>query len=142
MVVLNIILNLILIPRNINSIGLKLFGLGATGAAIATVLSYLAGFIYIRIIAWKKTGIIGCKSVLIHLFASLISGLILIYINNFFEIVRWYHLLIVASFGLVMYLCILYFFREFKKEDLNFFIDNLNIKKMGNYILKELKNNK
>ncbi len=139
MVVINVFLNLILIPRDISSLGLTLAGFGATGAAIATVISYIAGLIYIRIIAWKKTGIICGKSVFIHAFAAIISGLFLMYINNVFIIARWYHLLLVSSFGLGLYIGILYLFREFKKEDFLFYMDTLNIGKMVKYIIEEFR---
>ena len=99
MVVINVFLNIILIPRDINSLGLTLAGLGATGAAIATVISYLAGLIYIRILARKKTGILGSKSVIFHAFSAIISGIIIMYIDKVFVIARWYQLLIVSLFG-------------------------------------------
>jgi len=139
MVFINVFLNLILIPRDINSIGLKMAGLGATGAAIATVVSYLVGLIYIRILAWKKTGIIGEKRVLIHAFAAMISGSFLFYINILYIIDRWYHLLIISIFGLGIYIGILYLVKELKRDDLIFFLDTLNIKKMFEYIRDEIK---
>jgi hypothetical protein len=139
MVIINIFLNLILVPKDINSIGLKLAGLGATGAAIASVISYISGLIYIRIMSWKITGIIGEKRILIHAFSAILLGLFLTYINNIFNIDRWYHLCFISFIGILLYLGILYLFKEFKKEDYIFFLDTLNIKKMMSYIKDELK---
>jgi len=112
MVIINIFLNLVLIPKDISSLGLKLAGLGATGAAIATAVSYLVGLVYIRVAAWRLTGILGQRSIFIHAFAAIISGLFLTYINNIFIISRWYHLLGLSLFGLGIYLAILYLFSK------------------------------
>jgi hypothetical protein len=54
-------------------------------------------------------------------------------------IARWYHLLGFALFGLGIYIGVLYLLREFTKEDLHFFLDVLNIKKMFRYIKEEMK---
>jgi hypothetical protein len=55
-------------------------------------------------------------------------------------ITRWYHLLTVAGFGLMIYLAVLFLFKEFTKNDLEFYLDTLNVKKMIDYIKDELKN--
>ena len=47
----NVILNLVLIPKDIQSLGIKCAGLGTEGAAIATVIAYLVGLIYIRVVS-------------------------------------------------------------------------------------------
>ena len=139
MVVINVILNLALIPKDIKSIGINLAGLGATGAAIATVVSYVIGLVYSRLMAWKLTGITGNARVLIHAMAATLTGIMLHFLNNIFFIARWYHLLGFTLMGLGIYLAILYIFKEFTKEDFYFFIDTLNIKKMWKYIVKEIK---
>jgi len=74
MMSINVILNLILIPRDIKSLGLKLFGLGTTGAAIATIAAYAAGLVYIRIAAWKITRVKGSWRIIIHAFAAILMG--------------------------------------------------------------------
>ena len=51
MVLCNILLNFFLVPHDIQLLGLTLFGLGAQGAAIATVISYAIGLIYSRVFA-------------------------------------------------------------------------------------------
>ena len=142
MMITNVSLNFILIPVDIRSLGLKLFGLGMEGAAIATVVAYLAGLLYIRIVSWRITGVKGSLSVITHALSATISGTIIYYISQHFLIARWYHLLGISLFGLLIYFAILFVLKEFKKEDFDLFIDTLNIKKMLKYVKEELKGTK
>jgi len=139
MVIINVILNLALIPKDIKSIGINLAGLGAMGAAIATVASYFVGLIYTRVMVWRLTRVTGNIRILLHALAAGIMGIILYQISNMFFIARWYHLLGVALLGLGVYLSVLYLFKEFTKDDFNFLIDTLNVKKMFGYIKEEIR---
>ncbi len=140
MVSVNIVLNLILIPRDISSIGLTLFGLGMKGAAIATVIAYGVGLIYNRIVAMKLTKMKGNPRILLHLFAAMLMGVILYYLDSIFVINRWYTLVGFGFFGFSIYFGILYIMREFTIDELKFFIDTLSVKKMMSYIIKEIRN--
>jgi len=139
MVIINVFLNLILIPKDIKIISMSLGGLGATGAAIATVISYAVGLIYTRFKAWKITNIKGNPAILLHAFAAIIMGVTLYHLSNTFLITRWYHLMSLSFFGLGIYFAVLYLLKEFTKDDFYFFIDTLNIKKMVKYIISEIK---
>ena len=139
MVFLNLVLNLILIPKDIQSLGLTLVGLSASGAAIATVLSYTVGYIQIRIVSWRHSSIKFNFKILLHLFSASIMGIILYWISINIVIERWYELFMVGLFGLGIYFGILYLIKEFTNDDYNFILDTLNIKKMLNYIIKEIK---
>jgi len=139
MMVFNVFLNLILIPREIKGIGIELAGLGAQGAAIATVVAYIVGFIYIKVTTWKITGIKGYVRIIVHAAAAAVMGAILIYASRIIFIGRWYELLAIAVCGFAIYFALLFVMREFKKEDFDFFVDALNIKKMMKYVKEELK---
>ena len=139
MVSANVILNLILIPRDIRSLGLNLFGLGAEGAAIATVISYVLGLIYIRYKAWKITGLKGNRRIILHAIASGMMASILWHILKIFYISRWYHLAGIALIGTAIYVGILCILKEFRKEDFIFFIDTINVKKLIDYVSNEIK---
>lgn len=139
MVVLNAILNIILIPKDIQSLGIKLFGLGALGASIATVISYLFGFLYFRYTAWKLIDLKFNFKILLHFLAAATMSTILYQISIMIFINRWYQLLGVSLFGFGIYLVILVIVKEFSKQDFLFVIDTLNIRKMWNYITKEIK---
>ena len=143
MMIVNVILNLLLVPADIRSIGLyNLPGLGATGAAIGTVVSYFVALIYTRYTAFRVAKIKGNYRVILHGIAATVMGIIVYYLTEytyFITITRWYHLVAISFFGLAIYYGILYLLREFKKEDFWFYIDTLNIKKMLTYIRDELK---
>ena len=141
MVCFNIVLNIILIPKDIHLLGIKLFGLGATGAAISTVISYLIGLVYCRFVAWKLLKIKFNRKILLHLFSATVMGIILYWIDisNIIPIERWYELIVVGILGLGIYIGILAILREFTRKDFNFIMDTLNIKKMWTYIIKEIK---
>ena len=144
MVITNIFLNLILVPKDIQSLGLTMMGLGAKGAAIATVISFGIGLIYSRFFAWKITGVKGNWRILLHALAASIMVLflyILLYHFGYIDfILRWYHLLGVSLLGLGIYIFFLYLLKEFTKDDFKFLLDTLNIKKMINYIIDEFRN--
>jgi len=144
MLVFNLALNVLLIPKDIQMLGgIKLFGLGATGAAIATVVSFAVSLVYTRIMSYKLTGSKGNKRILLHAFAAgIMTAILYILLYEYdliFWITRWYHLLVFAAMGLAIYLGILALFKEFTKEDLLFYMDTLNIRKMGQYIKEEFK---
>lgn len=138
MVCLNVILNLILIPKDIQSLNLTLFGLGAQGAAIATVCSYVVGLFYSRLVALKLTGVKGNPRIILHLIAAILMSGFLYWLNKIFFIARWYHLIGFALIGFGFYLFILFIFKEFTKKDFHFFFDTLNIAKMLKYIKDEI----
>lgn len=138
MVAFNVGLNLILIPRDINILGLDLLGMGGEGAAIATVVAYFVGLVYTRVVAWKVSGITVNFRIGYHFVAALIMGVFISLLGEYYVIVRWYEL---AAFGLMgcgVYIGVLFLFKEFSRRDFNLFIDTLNVKKMFAYIKDEL----
>ena len=143
MVVMNVILDFLLVPTDIRSIGLyNLPGLGATGAAIGTVVSYFVALIYTRYTAFKVAKIKGNCRIILHGIAAALMGVIIYFLadyTHYITITRWYHLVAITLFGLAIYYSILYLLREFKKEDFWFYIDTLNIRKMTQYIKEEFR---
>jgi len=139
MVCINIILNLLLIPKDIKSIGIKLFGLAGTGAAIATVIAYFVGLVYTRVAIYRISKI-GFNFVIIkHFIAAIGMGLLITYLNKFYLIYRWYDLLFFSIIGVGIYVSILAAMKEFKKDDFYLFLDTINPKKMFSYISEEIK---
>jgi len=139
MMLTNVFLNFILIPKDIRSLGLKLFGLGIKGAAISTVISYFIGLVYIRISSWRVTGIAGGKSLFYHFIAAAAMAMALHEMQNIMKIRLWYHLIFASSLGFAVYLAVLVMLKEFKKQDFDLFMDTLNIKKMLKYVWGEIK---
>jgi O-antigen/teichoic acid export membrane protein len=146
MVVCNIFLNLILIPRDIQMLGgIRLVGLGARGAAIATVVSYFISLVYTRYKYYKMFKEKGNPRVIKHAIAALVMTAIIYYLLYGLEMIssitRWYVLLFFGFLGLGIYLTILVILKEFTKDDLVYYLDVLNIKKMLKYIKDEIKGN-
>ncbi|PNX49586.1 MAG: hypothetical protein BV457_01150 [Thermoplasmata archaeon M9B1D] len=139
MMIVSIILNLILVPTDIKSLGIKLAGLGATGSAIAIVIAYFVGFITTRMYAFRIANMIGNKRILLHIFAGILMGITIYFIQTIVNISRWHELIGICLFGLLFYFYILILVKEFNKKDLNLFLDTINIKKMLSYIWSELR---
>ncbi len=133
----NIVLNTLFIPKN----GvLSVFGInGPTGAAIATAISGFIGLVMFMFLSKHLVGIKISKKPLLHMSAACVMGCLLYYISTFTHLVRWYHLIFFGIIGLGVYLGILYLFKEFTKDDLNFFFDTVNPKEMAGYVKSELK---
>jgi len=137
----NITLNYLIIPENglLSKYGIN----GATGAAFATVISFSIAFFVLRFYAKRLTGIKLLQShTPRHLTAGLIMGGILYHLaykTTFFPVIRWYTLTGFILMGLGIYIVVLYLFREFKKEDIHFFLNIIHPKEMFSYVKSELK---
>ena len=138
---INIAMNFLFIPKwgLLTPVGIN----GPTGAAVALMLSNLVGFVWIRLAAKKLTGIQLLQShTPRHIIAGVVMGLVLYLLafrTGLFPNIHWYHLLLFAGTGLVVYLAVLYLLREFTKQDFDFFIELLHPKKMLQYIKTEIK---
>lgn len=139
MVTVNVILNIILIPRDIQMFGIDLAGMGAVGAAIATVVAYFVGLVYTRIQVWKISKMHVNYRIVLHFIAAFIMGVTLFYLDTICPVQRWYDLITFGLIGMGIYLAILYLVREFDKTDFNLFIDTINAKKMLMYIREEIR---
>lgn len=135
----NFILNMVFIPEEIA--GIALLGLGGMGAAAATFVSDSFRFALLRRESRKIIGrtfywrIMG-KHLVASAFAALIMYGIFMQIPGDLEL---YLLIPGLILGLVVYLGFLVLFREFTKEDLDFFLDLVHPKKMGGYIVSEIR---
>jgi len=138
---INILLNIIFIPKDIRSIGINLLGMGAEGAALATAISAAFGLVMCKIYTRRLTGTKWNPRILLHICAGIIMGGVLYYLSGIITIIRWYEIGAACLLGIGIYLAILWLLREFKKKDLMLFLDILNPKGMTRYISSELKNN-
>lgn len=137
MCISNIILNCLFIPKNglLSAIGIN----GPSGAAVATLISSLIGFISLRLASKKLTGISLSRFCIIkHALAGILVCGILYYISMKI-VIRWYHLLIFSVIGFGIYIGLLVLLREFKKDDLLFFLEIVNPKGMLRYIVNEIR---
>ena len=135
----NVILNFAFIPKEglLTSVGVN----GALGAAIATVLSNIIGFVGLKLYAKKLSGInLFNRHIIIHIFAGFTMFLFLFICYDFIDVVRWYYLTFFIILGFLVYLFILVVIKEFNKQDLNFFLNLLHPKEMIKYMNGEINN--
>jgi O-antigen/teichoic acid export membrane protein len=138
MCIVNIGLNYLFIPEGglLSPLGIS----GPVGAATATVLSQLVGFVGLRVAAMRLTGMkLMQTNTPRHIAAGVVMGIVLYYLNSLIPLVRWYHLIGFALVGIAVYVCFLFIIREFKKRDLEFFLDLAHPVGMLEYIKSELK---
>ena len=138
MCIVNIGLNYLFIPEwgLLSPLGIN----GPVGAATATALSQLVGFIGLRVAAMRLTGIkLMQTNTPRHIVAGVVMGIGLYYLNSLVPLVRWYHLIGFALVGIAVYIGVLVIIREFKKRDLKFFLDLAHPVGMLDYIKSELK---
>jgi O-antigen/teichoic acid export membrane protein len=136
--IVNIGLNYLFIPEwgLLSPLGIY----GPVGAATATALSQLVGFIGLRVAAMRLTGIkVMQTSTPRHIVAGVVMGIGLYYLNSLIPLVRWYHLIGFALVGIAVYIGVLVIIREFKKRDLKFFLDLAQPAGMFEYIKSELR---
>ncbi|MHB8584437.1 MAG: oligosaccharide flippase family protein [Thermoplasmatota archaeon] len=146
--VLNIILNIILIPPNLGRLGLpgvRLAGLSVTGAAIATTTSMVVSFLLYR---WAASGVSKVHDgfLLKHAFATIVMVAVIgIVFFLMFGVqpygdapFRIYDFLLFIVLGTVAYFGILFVMGEFASGELKFVGDVLNPVEMARYIRTEL----
>jgi O-antigen/teichoic acid export membrane protein len=113
---------------------------GHTGAAIATTLATLTGFLCYRYLTWRHVKASLYHGFTIkHIFASIIMVTVLILMARNIGMDRWYHLILFAVVGLAIYMAILYLMKELKKEDIRFYLSLMDPRAMKDYMKTELK---
>jgi O-antigen/teichoic acid export membrane protein len=135
-----IVLDYLLIPKTglLSSLGIN----GPTGAAVALTLANVVGFVWVRFTARKLTGIqITQTHTLRHIIAGVVMSFVLYllaFYSGFYPAIHWYHLIVFAGIGLVIYLAVLYLLREFTRKDFKFYVELLHPQKMFHYIKSEV----
>ncbi len=114
-VLVNIILNLILIPKFIYA------GAAAASLASALVVSFLGLWAVPKVIKYNKKYL--ASSFLRSLFAAGVMGLIL------YLLLTKLHFIILGVLGVIIYFIVLYLINGFKKSDLKDLLSSLKIKR-------------
>lgn len=137
---LNLVLNLVLIPADITSLGISLVGLGALGAAIATLVSEITKYVGLRYFARKMVPIPAQWPSLYNQLAA-VGGMSLILWGItilFTSPMRIYHILPLGGVGLLIYVGFMWVLGEFDREDFVFFYDVLHPEELIAYVKEEL----
>jgi O-antigen/teichoic acid export membrane protein len=133
----NLLMLLILVPPSIN--GITMLGLGATGAAIANVVTVGTVFVVTRLVVKRLTNTRSNPRILLHIVAGIITGCILYFVNFIWPLMRWYDLVGygIVSFGI--FVTILFLLREFTRDDINYFLSVVSPSGMKEYLNSELR---
>lgn len=135
---INILLNILLIPSKIGDY--QLFGLGAMGAAFATMFStFIFGSFMVRYYAFKYGKVGFNKSLPSLIISTAIMGLILYLIGLNANLDIWYLLIISVILGLISYVLILYSIGGISSKEVSKISESLNPYKMWTYASNELR---
>ncbi|MHA1288478.1 MAG: oligosaccharide flippase family protein [Candidatus Thorarchaeota archaeon] len=138
--IVNIFFLMILVPSSFA--GLELFGLAATGAAIANMLYFATMFISFRFVTGRLTGTGFNSRLLLHLVAAALSGIVILVLSSFWILDGWIALFSYGLISFAVFSFALFILRELKRSDLEYLLRVINPKEMMNYIFSELKGKK
>lgn len=135
---INICLNILLIPRNglLSDLGIS----GIEGAALSLLLSTLAMLAALHYYSNRlvRRKMFRSTRIHLHLAAGTAMGLAMWGASALAESIRWYHLGMLFALGMCVYLGVLWAFGEFRKPDLDFFLDTLNLRKLLGLVRSEM----
>lgn len=138
--VLGMILLLVLVPKTV--FGIHALGLSYRGAAYTSAISAFVSFGIARWFTYRLTGVKPNPSILKHIAAATVIGIVMFYAGTVFPITHWFEAAVYLLVSLGGFLGILYCLREFTANDLQFFLDILNIRKLTYYASKEMSHKK
>jgi len=134
---INFILNLVFIPGSL--LGIPLLGLGAMGAAIASVIGAVFHYGVQRTLSYRLIKIGINISVIKHLVASGIMACTLYLLQVYIlPINRFYEVFAYAMVGGAIYILMIWLMHEFGKKEVLFILDTINLKKMASYMFSEV----
>ena len=136
---LNLLLMVLLVPREIPQLGLNnLPGLGGEGAALALLITALINGLALRGLCHRYLEIAVAPRLLLQLASALAVGGALWLLTDHFAIDRWYELMAAAAAGGLLFLSLLMALGEFTRADWNFFRGALHPREMKDYLKEEL----
>ncbi len=127
---------IILVPSSV--LGIHTLGLSYRGAAIASVISAFVGFGIARWLTFILTKARPNPSILKHVAAAALIGIVMFYASTVYPVVHWYDVAVYLTIALGGFLSILYCLREFTVQDFRFFVEALDVKKLRQYVSGEL----
>jgi len=125
---LGICLNFILIPNEL--FGLRMFGLGAKGPAMKSLIIYAVSMLISSLYLRFKLGITVYWRFLFHVGAAFIAGFLIRSFPYISNLNVFYSFFVSFTFFTIIYFIILIFIREITKEDLFYFLHVLGIKEI------------
>lgn len=137
-IAMNVLFYLVLIPQELA--GISMFGFGASGAALSLTISTFIGTMVFRYYAFRLSGSKPNYIILIHLLISvMVFGPVYYLLKEWEYISNFFVLGGIAAAGGLLFIAILAAIGQFRKNDLIFYIDTLNLGKLGRYVKNEMK---
>lgn len=136
----NVVLTLLLVPPALKIVPVPLPGLADLGAALATAISGVVGFVMFRHAAGKAIGRPSSRFLWVHAGAAVVAGVTMVLLALLpGGPMRWWHLGLFSALGGAVYLAVLVALDEFTREDLRFFQDALHLGDLGRYVKGEMR---
>ncbi len=132
-----ILLDLIFIPTDIKILNLKLFGLGASGAALATYLSALITFIMMRIFAYKYERVLINPRIVKALLMAVMSGVVIYILNYYIPATNIVMLSVYTAGGFFLYFIFMLVFKGFEGNDKDLLMKAIDVRLMLKYLKEE-----
>ena len=132
-------LDLLLIPRDVRSLGIPLAGLGVEGAALGTLASGAFWYFSLRYASWRLAGYRERAHVWKHLLAGLVMAVALLALHSqLLPLTRAYHLPLYGLLGGLAYVGALMALRELHREDWDYVRESIHPGEMLRYVRGEL----
>ncbi|MCX6651914.1 MAG: flippase [Methanomassiliicoccales archaeon] len=131
---------LVFVPASL--FGVQLFGMSYTGAAVASMLVAAIMFVVTRYIVHRLTGTGSNPRILLHVLAAIVAGLVIYSFSGVFPLDGWLHMIIYGLVSMEAFLLTLWLMREFDRDDMLYFLDLLNVRKLWHYVKGEMKGNR
>jgi O-antigen/teichoic acid export membrane protein len=135
--VVSLSFSVLLVPQGL--FGLPLAGLGDEGAAITNLVTAAISFVVVRWIVHDLTSTEPNPRLGIHLLAGIVTAIVVYFISFAMPITGFITLVVMGLAAYAVFFLVLHFTGEFSKDDLSYFLDLLNVRKMGAYVREELK---
>lgn len=133
----NTALLLILIPTSV--FGIPMMGLAHTGAAIANMMGIVVIFIMTRIVVWRLTGTKSNPRLFLHIIAAINSAILLIILTELIKIEGLISLIGYGILSIAIFSISLWIMRELDINDIRYFLEVTNPRKMQKYISDEVR---
>lgn len=134
--------DLLLVPDDIQSLGIRLGGFGIEGAALGTLASGVIYFALASRASYKVAGYRQRAQVVRHVAAALVMVGILTLVDERYALLHWYDFLAYTAAGGIIYFAMLVALRGFTRRDWNFVRESVHPIEMLRYVRDELRHKK
>lgn len=114
------------------------FGLGAVGAGLSMSIGYLVQAIALVLSVRRYARVRFYSRLWRHILAALVDAAVLLAIDHFLDVSGFLPLVIISLFCLVMHFGVCALFRELSREDIAFFRDALDPRKLSSSMREEM----